>query len=48
VYTPIFAASRISGWVSHYNEQIAHNKLFRPDSVYTGSNDLTYVPIEKR
>jgi citrate synthase len=48
VYTPIFAASRISGWVSHYNEQIAHNKLFRPDAVYIGSNDLTYVPIEKR
>jgi citrate synthase len=48
VYTPIFAASRISGWISHYNEQIAHNKLFRPDAVYVGFNDLTYVPIEKR
>jgi citrate synthase len=48
VYTPIFAASRISGWISHYNEQIGRNKLFRPDSVYVGSNDLTYVPIENR
>jgi citrate synthase len=48
VYTPIFASSRISGWVSHYNEQVAHNKLFRPDAVYVGSNDLIYVPIEKR
>jgi citrate synthase len=48
VYTPIFAASRISGWISHYNEQVAHNKLFRPDAIYVGSNDLTYVPIENR
>jgi len=48
VYTPIFAASRISGWLSHYNEQVAHNKLFRPDAVYVGLNDLAYVPIEKR
>jgi len=48
VFTPIFAASRIVGWAAHYNEQLAHNKLFRPDSVYTGSNDLEYVPIEKR
>ncbi len=48
VYTPIFAASRIVGWVAHYNEQMAHNKLFRPDAVYVGSSDLTYVPIENR
>jgi citrate synthase len=48
VYTPIFAASRVTGWVSHYNEQIAHNKLFRPDSVYIGSNNLRYVAIEAR
>jgi citrate synthase len=48
VYTPIFAASRVVGWISHYNEQLAHNKLFRPDAVYIGSNDLEYVPIERR
>jgi len=48
VYTPIFAASRITGWVSHYNEQLAHNKLYRPDAIYVGPNDLTYVPIDKR
>jgi citrate synthase len=47
-YTPIFAASRVVGWVSHYNEQVAANKLFRPDSVYVGLHDMTYVPIEKR
>ena len=48
VYTPIFAASRVTGWVSHYNEQLARNKLFRPDAVYVGANDLSYVPLDKR
>jgi len=47
-YTPIFAASRVVGWVSHYNEQLAANKLFRPDSIYVGQRDMVYVPIEKR
>jgi citrate synthase len=47
-YTPIFAASRVVGWISHYNEQMAANKLFRPDSVYVGRTGLTYVPIENR
>jgi len=48
VYTPIFAASREVGWISHYNEQQAHNKLFRPDAVYVGPSDLAYLPIESR
>lgn len=48
VYTPIFAASRIVGWVSHYNEQLDDNKLFRPDAIYVGAIGERYVPIEKR
>ncbi len=48
LYTPIFASSRIVGWTAHYNEQIARNKLFRPDSTYVGSKDLAYVPLDKR
>lgn len=48
VYTPIFAASRIVGWISHYNEQLSDNKIFRPDAVYTGKSKLEYIPIEKR
>jgi citrate synthase len=46
--TPIFAASRVIGWVSHYNEQIKDNKLFRPDAIYTGPSDLKYVPLDQR
>jgi citrate synthase len=47
-YTPIFASSRVVGWVSHYNEQLATNKLFRPDSLYIGQDNLSYTPIDQR
>jgi citrate synthase len=48
LYTPIFAASRIFGWMAHYNEQVEENKLIRPDSTYIGRTDLKYVPMAKR
>jgi citrate synthase len=48
LYTPIFAASRIFGWMAHYNEQVDDNKLIRPDSVYVGLHGLKYAPIGER
>jgi citrate synthase len=48
LYTPIFAASRVFGWMAHYNEQVAENKLIRPDATYVGPIGLTYVPVGKR
>ena len=48
LYTPIFAASRIFGWMAHYNEQVEDNKLIRPDSTYVGHHGLKYVPIGER
>lgn len=48
LYTPIFAASRVFGWMAHYNEQVKENKLIRPDALYVGPTGLTYVPIDKR
>ena len=48
LYTPIFAASRIFGWMAHYNEQLEENKLIRPDSTYVGPSGLSYVPLTKR
>jgi 2-methylcitrate synthase/citrate synthase II len=35
-YTPIFVASRLSGWCSHIMEQHANNRIIRPLSKYTG------------
>jgi citrate synthase len=48
LYTPIFSACRIFGWMAHYNEQLVDNKLIRPDSTYLGPSGLKYVPIGDR
>jgi 2-methylcitrate synthase/citrate synthase II len=40
--TPIFAASRVSGWCAHVVEQHDHNRLIRPRSLYTGPEDRKY------
>ena len=48
LYTPIFAACRIFGWMAHYNEQLEDDRLIRPDSTYVGLSGLKYVPIEDR
>ncbi|MEO1007395.1 MAG: citrate/2-methylcitrate synthase [Planctomycetota bacterium] len=35
-YTPIFVASRITGWAAHIMEQHANNRLIRPRANYVG------------
>jgi citrate synthase len=48
LYTPIFAISRISGWCTHVEAQLAHNRLIRPRAQYVGKRDLRYVPADQR
>ena len=48
LFTPIFAISRMAGWTAHVLEQLANNKLIRPESDYVGPRDVPYVPIEQR
>ncbi|MEE9593115.1 MAG: citrate/2-methylcitrate synthase, partial [Thermoplasmata archaeon] len=48
VFTPIFAISRVAGWVAHAREQYADNKIIRPKSEYTGAKGLSYVPLDER
>jgi len=48
LFTPIFAIARVSGWLSHWLEQLKDNRIFRPDQIYTGGHDVPYVPMEKR
>ncbi len=38
-YLPVFACSRVFGWVAHYIEQQSNNKLIRPLALYTGKKD---------
>jgi citrate synthase len=47
-FTTIFAIARSAGWLAHWREQLADNRIFRPTQVYTGEPTRHYVPIEKR
>lgn len=48
LYTPIFALSRISGWVAHILEQYENNRLIRPRADYTGPVHRVSKPIAER
>ena len=48
LYTPLFAAGRIAGWVAHVMEQHADNRLIRPRARYVGAMDREWVPIDRR
>ncbi len=47
-FTAIFAISRAAGWLAHWREQLADNRIFRPTQVYTGEPLRDYVPIDRR
>jgi len=47
-FTPLFASSRISGWVAHVIEQYEDAVLLRPSSKYVGEFGRTFVKIEQR
>lgn len=48
LFTPIFAIARTSGWTAQVLEQLADNRLIRPQSEYTGPVGLKFAAIEKR
>lgn len=48
LFTPIFAVSRVSGWLAHILEQYENNRLIRPRAEYTGPGMQNYVPVEER
>lgn len=48
LYTPLFAAARSVGWVSHSIEQLKNNKLLRPRLRYIGEYNRKFVELNKR
>jgi citrate synthase len=48
IYTPIFAVSRISGWLAHIFEQYSKNRIYRPRGQWTGKENLQWVPPAQR
>jgi len=48
LYTPIFAMSRVGGWVGHVVEYLDENRLIRPRARYTGPEDQTFTPLDER
>ncbi|MEM8807868.1 MAG: citrate synthase [Cyanobacteria bacterium P01_G01_bin.38] len=48
LFTPIFAIARVAGWLAHWKEQLAENRIFRPTQIYTGPHGQAYVPLAER
>ena len=48
LFTATFAVGRVAGWTGHCFEQRALDRLIRPQSVYVGSKDRRWVPLEER
>lgn len=47
-FTPLFAMSRVTGWLAHILEQRSDNRLFRPKALYVGPEPREYIPLENR
>lgn len=48
LYTPIFAVSRVSGWLAHIFEQLENNRIYRPRGKWIGKEGLKYTPLSAR
>ncbi len=48
LFTPIFAIARVAGWLAHWLEQLHNNRIYRPEQIYVGKVNQTYVSLEKR
>jgi len=47
-FSPTFATSRVAGWTAHVLEQVANNRIIRPQSEYIGPEPRKPVPLAER
>ncbi|HAG92390.1 MAG TPA: citrate synthase, partial [Bdellovibrionales bacterium] len=48
LYTPIFAVSRVTGWLAHIFEQYSNNRIYRPRGQWEGPEGLKWKPLNQR
>jgi len=48
LFTPVFAISRVAGWLAHWREQLGANRIFRPSQIYEGEKIRNWKPLESR
>lgn len=42
LFTPVFAVARVAGWLAHWEEQLIHNRIYRPRQVYVGKHEVKF------
>jgi citrate synthase len=50
MYPVFFAIGRLPGWIAHWREATANNRLqiARPRQIYTGPAKQSYIPVDQR
>lgn len=48
LFTPVFALSRMAGWLAHIFEQYSKNRIYRPKGKWVGSSSRKWQPLSER